>query len=179
MLNAIMGWYLYFYSELPDAVCNMTAWKSLHTPNCLPVQANTLHDTASSFIRDVSPEEDVTSLSRLCSTADGLPAVGWHPGFEAGRIAIGCALSSNDPYGPGSWTYQAAPMLAKLTADLVLDTAGAAQASLYSTLSPSRESVGLDANSLGSLDTWEQLQLLQVAKARTREQDEEDRRTDE
>eukprot|EP00877_Chromochloris_zofingiensis_P009874 jgi/Chrzof1/513/Cz01g18170.t1 len=152
-------------------------WRPHH--DTAQAMANTLHDTASSFIRDVSPEEDVTSLSRLCSTADGLPAVGWHPGFEAGRIAIGCALSSNDPYGPGSWTYQAAPMLAKLTADLVLDTAGAAQASLYSTLSPSRESVGLDANSLGSLDTWEQLQLLQVAKARTREQDEEDRRTDE
>ncbi|GBF91413.1 hypothetical protein Rsub_04153 [Raphidocelis subcapitata] len=56
----------------------------------------------------------------VTACADGLPAVGWHPGFEAGRALVCCGASAAAAGDGGLPAFALSPVVAKLSADLLL-----------------------------------------------------------
>ena len=60
----------------------------------------------------------------LTVSADGLPAAGWHPGLEPGRLLVACGAAAGQAFAGSSLpSYQLAPIVAKVAADLLLGRA--------------------------------------------------------
>ncbi|KAF8071098.1 hypothetical protein HT031_001180 [Scenedesmus sp. PABB004] len=127
-------------------------------------QVAQLHASCAALVRDVGPLRSaaVSSSLRSC-VADGRPVVGGHPGFDPGRVVVAAGAAGGARFGPGGGAspYQAAPMLAKLSADAVKAAAGGAGGALAAGLALAR--AGLAPRAALPADPWDGLAALQRA----------------
>jgi glycine/D-amino acid oxidase-like deaminating enzyme len=144
---------------------------------------------ASDFIRGMSSLPDQVSTSSLCvSTPDGLPIVGFHSGYESGRILVACSSSASSSeqksqmLGDG---FLLAPLLARLSADLVTGSAFQdVSPALIDLHRPSLVEAGSQSTSKavskprGAVDTLSELHILQrgldMQKTKEEKEEEED-----
>ena len=84
-----------------------------------------LHGAASKVVKGLGEVLEARCYSRLhAATADGLPVLGYHPEYEAGRVVVAVAAAGEEVWGPGAsataGAWQLSPMVAKLAGDLLL-----------------------------------------------------------
>lgn len=74
------------------------------------------HRTSRASVAPAAPAS-AHGFQHHCVTADGRPALGWHPGFQAGRVAI--AMPSSGGSAGGVDGYHLSPLIGAAAAAMI------------------------------------------------------------